>query len=183
MTRTGRPRALSPSTLEEAANEIFLERGYVNTSIDDIATRAGVSRATFFNYFSQKSDVLFFGVDEALSSLEHRLDSGQPLREAITAVANSVKPDRLPLVARHAEAMGVVEEARDAGALRVARLREVLSRAIADPVWAAATAGAISAAVVEWAASSARPEELASSIDNAIGRLSTRPAELSGKPD
>ena len=49
MAQVGRPRASSKDVLEEAASELFLEKGYLATSIDDIAQRAGVSRATFFN--------------------------------------------------------------------------------------------------------------------------------------
>ena len=182
-TRIGRPRALSPATLEEAANELFLEKGYLHTSIDEIASRAGVSRATFFNYFAQKSDLLFYGVDDVISTLERRLAGGEPLRHALHAVADSIHPDRLPLVARHAEAMGVVAEARDAGALRVARLREVLGPAIGDPIWAAALAGAIAAAAVSWVQSSSPPGVLATLIDRAIDRLAHLPAELMREPD
>ncbi|MDQ2670204.1 MAG: TetR/AcrR family transcriptional regulator, partial [Gemmatimonadota bacterium] len=53
--RSGRPRASSRESLAEAACELFLERGYEQTSVTDIATRAGVSRSSFFNYFDTKS--------------------------------------------------------------------------------------------------------------------------------
>ena len=53
--RAGRPRALSRETLAEAACELFLEQGYEATSIAEIATRAGVSRSSFFNYFWSKA--------------------------------------------------------------------------------------------------------------------------------
>ena len=51
-SRAGRPRASSRETLAEAACELFLEQGYEATSVVDIAQRAGVSRSSFFNYFS-----------------------------------------------------------------------------------------------------------------------------------
>ena len=72
--RAGRPRASSRETIAEAACELFLEQGYEQTSIVDIARRAGVSRSSFFNYFSSKSDVLWAGLDERLTALEHRLE-------------------------------------------------------------------------------------------------------------
>ncbi|MGB3376768.1 MAG: helix-turn-helix domain-containing protein, partial [Microbacterium sp.] len=66
-TRAGRPRASSRETLAEAACELFLEQGYDDTSIVDITRRAGVSRSSFFNYFSSKSDVLWSGLDARIA--------------------------------------------------------------------------------------------------------------------
>jgi AcrR family transcriptional regulator len=42
----------------DAAQLVFLQRGFEAASPDDIAQRAGVSRATLFNYFSGKSGIL-----------------------------------------------------------------------------------------------------------------------------
>ncbi len=65
--------------LSEAACELFLEQGYDATSVSDITRRAGVSRSSFFNYFSAKSDVLWSGfdarVDAAVADLR---DGGTP---------------------------------------------------------------------------------------------------------
>ena len=76
--RVGRPRSVSRATLEEAACELFLEQGYAATSVADITRRAGVSRATFFNYIPTKSDLLWTSVDDALDRLATRL-SAPPL--------------------------------------------------------------------------------------------------------
>jgi AcrR family transcriptional regulator len=40
------------------ARELFLDRGYASTSVEDITSAAGVSRATFWTYFATKQDVL-----------------------------------------------------------------------------------------------------------------------------
>ncbi len=42
-----------------SALELFRERGFDETSIDDIAARANVSRRTFFRYFATKDEVIF----------------------------------------------------------------------------------------------------------------------------
>lgn len=42
--------------LYEAACELFLQNGYLGTSVDDIAERADVARKTAFNHFSRKQD-------------------------------------------------------------------------------------------------------------------------------
>lgn len=65
----GRPRAASREILEEAACELFFEKGYAATSVADITQRAGVSRGTFFNYVPAKSDLLWTSVDDALDAL------------------------------------------------------------------------------------------------------------------
>src|ERR1700689_1432070 len=45
----------------EAALGLFAERGYGKTTVEDIAARAGLTERTFFNYFTDKREVLFAG--------------------------------------------------------------------------------------------------------------------------
>jgi AcrR family transcriptional regulator len=42
-----------------AALELFAERGYENTTVIDIAERAGLTKSTFFRHFQDKREVLF----------------------------------------------------------------------------------------------------------------------------
>lgn len=44
--------------LLSAARILFSAQGFASTTVDDIAERAEVSRATFFNYFQGKDSVL-----------------------------------------------------------------------------------------------------------------------------
>ena len=71
--RGGRPRRSSAEVLADAAAELFLEQGYGRTTVDQIAVRAGVSRATFFNYFTAKSDVMWLELDAAVAGLPGHL--------------------------------------------------------------------------------------------------------------
>jgi AcrR family transcriptional regulator len=54
---------LSPSAartrtaLLEVGREVFVERGYLGTRIDDIATAAGVSHGVFYRYFANKAEL------------------------------------------------------------------------------------------------------------------------------
>src|SRR5690348_17526879 len=45
--------------LAQAALELFAERGYENTTVIDIARRAGLTKSTFFRHFQDKREVLF----------------------------------------------------------------------------------------------------------------------------
>lgn len=54
--------------LQEAALELFHERGYPATTVDDIAARAELTERTFFRYFADKREALFGG-SEALQQL------------------------------------------------------------------------------------------------------------------
>ena len=47
--------------LQQAALELFLERGYEQTTASEIAARAGVTERTFFRHFPDKREVLFDG--------------------------------------------------------------------------------------------------------------------------
>src|ERR1017187_8390875 len=53
--------------LQQAALELYLERGYDATTTAQIAERAGVTERTFFRHFADKREV-FFGGEAALSS-------------------------------------------------------------------------------------------------------------------
>ena len=49
------------SRLEAAALALYEERGFEETTVEDIAERAGLTRRTFFRYFADKREVLFGG--------------------------------------------------------------------------------------------------------------------------
>jgi AcrR family transcriptional regulator len=50
-------RAVSTQVAEMAV-DLFSDRGYAQTTVDDICQVAGISRTTFFRYFQSKEDVL-----------------------------------------------------------------------------------------------------------------------------
>jgi AcrR family transcriptional regulator len=159
---SGRPRATSRQTIAEAATELFLERGYEGTSVADIATRAGVSRSSFFNYFGSKADILWAGLDERIVALQEELaaQSGPAdVPAALRRLGDGFAPDALALAIAHAAAMGLDDEllrggavraARIAGAVRLRLVREGVD-ALAAEVAAAAHAGAVQGALRQWA--------------------------------
>lgn len=170
MGERGRPRHVSPDLVAEAATELFLEQGYHHTSIDDIARRSGISRATFFIYFPAKADVLFHEVDRLLDDIGTRIDAGtSPLPTIIDAVRDVTRGD-LPLIATHAEAMDVVADMRRVGPARVERLRLLVASQFPDHFDNWVVTGAIVAAVFSWVT---EPSEgtLADHILRSLSRL------------
>src|SRR6201996_4668639 len=47
--------------LEQAAMELYAERGFEQTTVAEIAKRAGLTERTFFRHFADKREVLFWG--------------------------------------------------------------------------------------------------------------------------
>jgi TetR/AcrR family transcriptional regulator, regulator of mycofactocin system len=82
----GRPRVSSRQDVEAAAVELFLARGFEQTTVDDIAAAAGIGRSTFFRYFRTKADVLWLPFDDHLEHLAAALakrPSDEPVTTAI----------------------------------------------------------------------------------------------------
>ncbi|MBD5635389.1 MAG: TetR family transcriptional regulator, partial [Candidatus Eremiobacteraeota bacterium] len=86
--------------LEKAAYELFVDRGYDQATVADIAERAGLTERTFFRHYADKREVLFGGSAALEIELRRALDDappGSPPIEAtrIAVVAMSrLLPDR-----------------------------------------------------------------------------------------
>ncbi|GAB6903160.1 acyl-CoA-like ligand-binding transcription factor [Kineosporia succinea] len=86
----GRPATTSARELADTAQRLFLERGFEEVTVDEIAAAAGVSRRTFFRYFSTKSDVLWVetpGENEQFARLLAEADPDLPYDRVITEAA------------------------------------------------------------------------------------------------
>lgn len=180
--RAGRPKASSRETLAEAACELFLERGYHRTSVADITQRAGVSRSSFFNYFTSKSDVLWSGLDERISQAKASFvalgtqSDGETVRRILREIVRDFAPDPLALALRNRSAMGLDDELiRETGA-RQAGLASAISDAArasgmgeihADIVGAAHAAALLSSLRV-WAEQGAGFEAPEHTLDGAL---------------
>ena len=76
--------------LAEAAFALFAERGYEQTSIDDITERAGLGRTTFFRHYRSKEDVIFPDHDLLLAQIGERLRTSSD-GTALLAVSDAVR--------------------------------------------------------------------------------------------
>jgi AcrR family transcriptional regulator len=77
--------------LENAAMELFQERGYLQTTVGEIALRAGLTERTFFRYFADKREVLFSGSKALEKSIIDRIEAAPPEASALDVVARALE--------------------------------------------------------------------------------------------
>ncbi|WP_326835280.1 mycofactocin system transcriptional regulator [Amycolatopsis rhabdoformis] len=75
--RRGRPPGTSARELEVIALKLFAEQGFHETTVDQIASAAGVTKRTFFRYYDTKSDVLWNEFDREVTTI-HTLLAAMP---------------------------------------------------------------------------------------------------------
>lgn len=73
--------------LQQAALELFAERGYEQTTVADIAARAELTERTFFRYFADKREVFFDGQGQLVDLVLGALRAAPPDRPPLEAVA------------------------------------------------------------------------------------------------
>ncbi|WP_030240434.1 TetR/AcrR family transcriptional regulator [Streptomyces sp. NRRL S-350] len=79
----------APGRLATAALDLFEEHGYENTTVIEIAERAGLTKSTFFRYFPDKREVLFGG-GTVTGLLVEGIDSAPPAAGPLDAVAHAL---------------------------------------------------------------------------------------------
>ena len=82
----------APERLQRAALELFLERGYEQVTVAQIAERAGLTRRSFFNHFTDKREIFFAGASAFQAHVTAHIAAAppdrDPLQAAIAALAS-----------------------------------------------------------------------------------------------
>src|SRR5580658_8257392 len=86
----GRWEPDAKSRLERAALELYGDGGFEQTTVAEIAKRAGLTERTFFRYFSDKREVLFAGADRLKSLLVDEVTEAPASATPIEAVASAL---------------------------------------------------------------------------------------------
>ena len=172
--------------LQEAAFELFLENGYSGTTVEQIARRAGVSRNTFFNYFTGKNDVFWIDLDVTLDRLRGELRVAQDHRPAIEAVrdalltiSDELGPDRVPWALTQYSMIGDTQELQASAMTRLGShvrvLVEFLAPRLDDPrppllarTAAYAAIGATVSAAQAWASAGTSRGKLRPYVESAL---------------
>ncbi len=125
----------APGRLQQAAFELYTERGYDQTTVAEIAARARLTERTFFRHFADKREVLFEGGDRFRATLVDPVDAAPPSAttlEAVTAgieAAGSVFP-ALELVRRRQALILAHPELQERELIKLASLATSLAEAL-----------------------------------------------------
>lgn len=128
-----------PNTRERlyaAALELYLERGFDQTTVAEISQRAGLTERTFFRHFTDKREVLFMGADmleELLTKVVAEApDSASPL-EAVAAAVEAIAQRMQEMrenVLRRQKVVSAHEELRERELTKAARLSATTAAAL-----------------------------------------------------
>jgi AcrR family transcriptional regulator len=170
--------------LEQAALDLYRERGFDQTTVTEIAERAGLTERTFFRYFTDKREVLFWGQERLrelyVRTIETAPESTAPIDTVVLALEAAVPVfhERREL-ARQRQAVidanpGLQErELLKRAALAAAVTEALRKRGVADPVASlAADVGVIAfkTAFARWVNSPDEPD-LSQLIREALDQL------------
>ena len=82
--------------LLQIAYDVFLSRGYENTSVDEIIAEARIAKGTFYYYFPSKEkmleEVIEMMIESEAETARRIIGSDMPVPQKIVAVITSIKP-------------------------------------------------------------------------------------------
>ena len=113
--------------------QLYVERGFVQTTVIEIAQRAGLTARTFFRYFADKREVLFAGSaalqEQVVSALEAAPATASPMAAvsaALDAAAVALGQDRA-FSGRRQSVIEANAELRERELIKMARLAGALA--------------------------------------------------------
>jgi AcrR family transcriptional regulator len=143
--------------LEQAALELYHQRGFESTTVAEIAERAGLTERTFFRHFADKREVLFSGagaLQELLVSNVAEAPAASPPIEAIAAalveVATAVFEPRREFARQRQAIIAANAELQERELIKLASLASAVAgalrgRGVSDPAASLAAEAGIAA--------------------------------------
>jgi AcrR family transcriptional regulator len=123
--------------LETAALDLFVENGYEETTVAQIADRAGLNRATFFRHFADKREVLFGGeevlaglFDDAIRGASPEATLTECLHAALAAADAALTPQQRAKATQRVLVVAANTEVQERGLLKRARIAGAISAAL-----------------------------------------------------
>jgi AcrR family transcriptional regulator len=126
----------SRERLERAALALYGERGFDNTTVAEIAARAGLTERTFFRHFADKREVLFSGagaLQELLVSTVARAPDGAAPIDAVVAAleaAGALLQQRRPFARQRQAVIAANAELQERELIKLASLAAALADAL-----------------------------------------------------
>jgi AcrR family transcriptional regulator len=135
-SRRERHRAEVRERLFSAALELFAERGFLETTVEDITEAADVGKGTFFNYFPTKEHVLATFGGERLAMVQRAVDYAKNLKGPVAPVlkelaTNLVGKENPALLRSIYAAHAACPPVREQLELRLTEARRLLSELFA----------------------------------------------------
>jgi AcrR family transcriptional regulator len=125
--------------LEDAALDLFVENGFEETTVAQIADRAGMNRATFFRHFADKREVLFGGEDVlaglftgAIRAAAAEATLAECLRAALAATEAVMTTQLRAAASRRKSIVAANSELQERGLLKHARVAESINAALRE---------------------------------------------------
>jgi AcrR family transcriptional regulator len=134
--RVGRWEPDARGRLEEAALALYGERGFDQTTVAEIAERAGLTERTFFRYFTDKREVLFWGAGRLQETLVSAVigapDSVAPIDTIIAALeaAGAVFQERRDHSVKRQAVIAANAELQERELIKLARLAAAVAGAL-----------------------------------------------------
>ena len=134
-----RKKLKTKTALQKEAMRLFLEKGYDETTIEDIAEAVDISPSTFFNYFPTKEDVVFQDeldplILEAFDAQAHDVNLIRRLRVAMKKVFENLTPEQERLVQQRTQLFLTTPELRGAMLSQFADLVDQIAALLATRV-------------------------------------------------
>jgi mycofactocin system transcriptional regulator len=142
--RRGRPPGTSRRELELIALRLFTDQGFDATTIEQIAAEAGVSKRTFFRYFSSKASVLWSEFDHEVGTIRAALaevPAEVPMMDAIrqaVVTANHYGPPDVPELRLRMNLIGTVPALQSSAAVHYGAWEQAISDFVAARIGQAA---------------------------------------------
>ena len=142
--------------LARAALELYSERGFEQTTVAEIAGRAGLTERTFFRHFADKREVLFAGAgtlqEVVVTAVASAPDSAPPIAAAAAGVeaAGALLQERRDFARQRQAVIAANAELRERELIKLASLASAIAealrgRGVKDPAASLAAEAAIAA--------------------------------------
>lgn len=124
--------------LMQAAFELYSERGFEQTTVAEIAARAGLTERTFFRHFADKREVLFAGASALQELLVSTVAAAPPSEAPIDTViaaleaAGAFIQEGAELARRRRAIVAASEELRERELIKLAALADALAQALRE---------------------------------------------------
>jgi AcrR family transcriptional regulator len=131
----GRWQPNARGRLEQAALELYGERGFEQTTVAQIAERAGLTERTFFRHFADKREVLFWGAGALQELLVNAVAQAPATMAPIDAVGIALEAapfseERRPFSTQRQAIINANAELQERELIKLASLSAALAAAL-----------------------------------------------------